>query len=123
MVFLIKVILIAALTYVSELFLPWWSAVICAFLVGLALRARGINAFLSGFLGVGLLWMVYAWLIDIETNAILTTKLANLFQLNQPVILIVITAFIGAIVGGMGSLCGNLFRRIFEPDRSDAKYY
>ena len=123
MLFIIRLLIIAVLSYLAELFFPWWSVVICAFFVGAIMRTRGINAFLSGFLGVGLLWLIAAWIIDAQSSAVLSEKVAAIFQLNQSVLIIVITAFTGAIVGGLGALSGNYFRDIFEPEKPKSRYY
>ena len=68
MKFIFKVILTAAVCYVVELFLPWWTVAIVSFGVNVALPTNGFNAFLSGFLGVGLLWLGMAWLIDAQSG-------------------------------------------------------
>jgi hypothetical protein len=121
--FILQLVLIGGLSYISEMFFPWWTIVICAFFIGLFVSTSGLNAFLSGFLGLGLLWMVYAWIIDLQTDSILSTKIAALFTLTQPAILIVLTGFIAAVVGGLGSLTGNFLRRIFVKEKPQSKYF
>lgn len=126
MKFLIKIILIAALSYVAETYYPWWSVVVCAFLVSLILPSRGISAFLDGFLGVGLLWLIYAWMIDLETAGILSEKIAVLLKVNQPFLVVVLSGITGAFAGGFGALSGSHFRLIFtttKKKRSQQKYY
>lgn len=120
--FILKVVLIAGLSYLAELFLPWWSIVICAFLVSLIIPTRSLNSFLSGFLGVGLLWLLFAWVIDAQSDSLLMAKVADLLEFSQSAALIAITATIGALVGGFASLSGTFFRRIFTTERSE-KYY
>ncbi len=114
----IKVVLIAGLSFVAQQVLPWYSAVIVAFLVSAILPNGKLNAFLVGFLGVGLLWLVYALIIDIQTNSILTDRVAELFTLSDGNILVAITGLVGAVVGGLGSLTGVYFRLLFTKDVS-----
>lgn len=123
MKFLIKVILIAALTYLAALFLPWWSAVICAFLVNVVIGSGGLNSFLSGFLGVGLCWMIAAWIIFSGNEAGLVMRLAPLLRANEGVVLVVYTSLLGAIEGGLGGLCGSYVIKIFKSGQSSKGYY
>lgn len=116
MKFILKVVLIAGLSYLAELFLPWWSVVICAFLVGLILPTKGFNDFLSGFLGVGLLWLIFAWSIDMDTDSVLTSQVAPLLGVNNALVVVALTGLLGGIAGGFGTLSGSQLRRIFLPD-------
>ena len=112
MKFIVQVVLIAAASYVAEMFFPWWTVVLCAFLVNLFIPTKGLNAFLSGFLGVGLLWLIAAWLIDQDTNSILTARVAELLYLGEPFLLVVVTGVLGGILGGFGALTGSLLRNL-----------
>lgn len=119
MKFILRIILIAGLSYLAEMFLPWWSVVCCAFLVGLLLPTKGFNDFLSGFLGVGLLWLIFAWSIDAETNSILARQMAPLLFLNNALVVVAVTGLLGGLAGGFGALTGSQLRRIFmeEPPK------
>ena len=110
--FIAQVVLIAAASYLAEMFFPWWTVVLCAFLVNLLIPTKGLNAFLSGFLGVGLLWLIAAWLIDRDTGSILTARVAELLFLSEPFLLVVVTGTLGGIVGGFGALTGSLLRNL-----------
>lgn len=116
MTFILKIILIAGLSYLAELFLPWWSVIICAFLVGLVLPTKGFNDFLSGFLGVGLLWLIFAWGIDVDTDSVLTSQIGLLLGLNNALVVVALTGLLGGVAGGFGALSGSQLRRIFLPD-------
>lgn len=123
MKFIAKIVLIAGLSYISEQFFPWWSIVICAFLVNVLLPTKGLNDFLSGFLGVGLLWLLFAWSIDSYNESLLTTKIAQLQSLNQPGLVIALTGAIGGITGGFGALTGSLLRNINRKEPIKPGYY
>ncbi len=120
MKFILRIILTAGLSYLAEMFLPWWSVVGCAFLVGLLLPTKGFNDFLSGFLGVGLLWLIFAWMVDAETNSILTRQMAPMLFLNNALVVVAVTGLLGGLAGGFGALSGSQLRRIFmqEPPKS-----
>jgi len=122
MKFILKVVLIAALSYILELFLPWWSVVISGFLIGALIPTGGFNSFLSGFLGVGLLWLIFAFALHNSSDGILTEKVAQIFQLSQPALLIVISALIGGLAGGLGALTGSQLYRIFAKEKKKSMY-
>lgn len=113
MKFLLKFILTGILTYLFEQFLPWWSIALAAFLGGMIFKTRGINAFLAGALGVGLVWLWIAWRIDYQTDSILTAKISRLFQLENKNLLIAITVLLGSLVGALAAWSGHNFRRLF----------
>lgn len=107
----------AGLGFVLTMFLPWWSVAILAFVIGFSLKVDGWQAFLAGFAGMMGLWMTYAIFMDYQNGAILSTKVAELFQLPQSNYLIYITGFIGGLIGGMGALTGRYFRDVIMPEK------
>jgi hypothetical protein len=121
--FVLKMILIAALAYLLELYLPWWSVVAAAFFVAFWIPSKGITAFLAGLLGVGLLWMIYAWLIDTESASLLSERMAGIFSLNNSALMIIITGLAGGLVGGFAAMSGSQFRRIFIKETPKRGYY
>jgi hypothetical protein len=122
MKFLLKFIVIGILAYLFEQILPWWSIGLAAFLGGMIFKSRGLNAFLAGALGVGLVWLWIAWRIDYETNSILTNKIAALLQLENKNFLIAITVLLGSIVGALSAWTGYNFRSLFEKKQREGYY-
>ena len=108
---ILSVLLIAALAFLSGMFLPWWSIAIVSFLIPLLIpQAPGIG-FLSGFFGIFILWGILAFWIDIKNNGILSHKIAELFPLGgSSILLILVTAFVGALVGGFAAMSGASLR-------------
>jgi hypothetical protein len=108
MKFILQVIAIFALAYIAELFLPWYSLAIAAFMMGYLLKSRA--NFLAGFLAIGLLWFIKAWTIDANAATDLAQKVALIFPVKEKIWLMLATAFIGAIVGGFAALTGALLK-------------
>jgi hypothetical protein len=109
--FILSILLIAAFSFLLGLYLPWWSIALVAFVTALLLPQSLGRAFLSGFLGIFILWGVLSTWIDIKNESILSQKIAQLFPLGgSSILLIVVTAFIGALVGGFAALSGNSLR-------------
>lgn len=68
-------------------------------------------AFLSGFLGIFILWAVLAFWIDVKNQSILSEKMAQLFPLGgSSALMIIVTAFVGALVGGFAAMAGSSLR-------------
>jgi hypothetical protein len=114
--YILSILVTALLGFVSGLYLPWWGIAIAAFLVSAAIPQKPSFSFLSGFLGIFLLWEILAWWIDEKNNGILSQKIAHLLELgNSSVLLIVITSIIGALVAGFAALAGSYLRRLIYP--------
>ena len=113
MKFVVQLILIVVISAVLQVYLPFWSVAIVAFLVSALTRSKSFTAFLSGFLAIFLLWFITAYWIDGDTQSILTHKISSLFSVSKT-ILMLITALIGGLVGGFGALTGSQFMQLFK---------
>jgi hypothetical protein len=92
--------------------MSWWSVAIAAFVVAALIRQTPGKSWLAGFLGVFLLWAIIAWWIDVQNQNILSQKIARLIPLGgSTFLLILVTAFIGALVAGFGALTGSYLRK------------
>jgi hypothetical protein len=113
MKFLLSILLTAALSFVAGMFLPWWSIAIVALLVALLLPQRTGMDFLSGFIGIFLMWALVSTWIDIENEHLLSHKLAKIFPLGgSSLLLILVTALVGGLVGGFAAMAGSSLRPI-----------
>lgn len=107
----LKIILIAFLSFWAEQVFPWWSALVCAAFISALIPTTSLRAFGSGFTAIGLLWLVCALIYSMQNDFMLSNRVANLFGVNSSVFIIVLTALVGGIAGGMGALCGNQLRK------------
>jgi len=121
--FILKVIAIALLGYYAQLYFPWWSSAVVAFVVEALVGGRKVGVFFSGFLGLGALWGGLAAMIHSETNGILTEPVAQVLTLNSAWLLIAITALIGALMGGLSSMAGAQFRGLLARPKRKTGYY
>jgi|SRR5215831_7280107 len=107
----VAIILTALLSFVGGLYLPWWSIAIAAFISVILIPMRAGKSFLAGFIGVFILWAFLAWWIDTKNEHILSKKIAEIFPLGgSSFAIILVTAFIGALVGGFAALSGSYLR-------------
>jgi hypothetical protein len=113
MKFILSILLIAVLSFLAGLFLPWWSIAIIAFAIALLIPQKLSLSFLSGLLGIFILWTVVALWIDIENGSILSHKISELFKLGgSSILLILVTALIGGLVGGFAAMAGSSLRPV-----------
>ena len=111
MKFLVAIFLTALLSFISGLFLPWWGIAIAALLVAVIINQSAGKAFLSGFLGVMLLWQGLAWWINIANQGVMAKKIALVLPLGgNPVYLIIVTGIVGGLVAGFAAMTGSFLR-------------
>ena len=111
--FLVKFFSILLLSFTLTLFLPWYTPFIICFIVGLILSNKPGNNFLAGLLAVGIFWLAYALVLDIRNEHILSSKIALLFSQSLKTditggVLLMVTTFLGALLGGLSCMAGAM---------------
>jgi hypothetical protein len=105
-------LLILILSFICSYFLPWWMAAVVAFLVALLLRKKTSLPFLAGFGAIFICWMILALLKSIPNENMLASEVVQLFPLpHNWVWVLVVTSFIGGLIGGFGAMSGSLLRK------------
>lgn len=114
MISLFLIALIAVLSAIIQLILPWWSIALVAFVVCFFRSTTGGQAFWFGFIGIALVWQAYALFIHLQNDGVLTGRMSQLlFKANMPIVLLELAVLLGGLVGGLAALSGHLFRRVF----------
>jgi hypothetical protein len=112
MKFFISIILIALLSVAAGLYLPWWSIAVVSFIVAAVIPQKPFASFLAGFIALFLLWGTLSWDISSNNNDLLAHKVSLLLlKIDSPMILILATALIGALVAGFAALSGSFVRK------------
>lgn len=111
---LVKIILIFVCSVIATIWLPWYMFIPVCFLIGLLLSNYEGNNFLAGCIGVGLFWLLYTLVLDIKNNHQLSSAIAAMFSEKlgtdiSSTLLIVVTALIGTLLGGLSCFSGALF--------------
>ena len=110
--FIISLLVIAILSFVTAQYFPWWVIAVVAFAVSLFVRQKPVPAFVSGFLGVFLLWVILAFFINSANAGILAGRVGELFGMgNNPPTLIIVTGIVGGLVSGFAALTASYLRR------------
>lgn len=108
--FFLSLLLTMVLAFLAGLYLPWWSIAPAAFLPPLLLRLRPGTGFLSGFAAIFILWGSLSLWINAANESLLAEKVARILPLGgSAALLILVTALVGALVGGTAGLAGGSF--------------
>jgi hypothetical protein len=108
-------LIILILSFISSYILPWWMAAAIALLTAYFIGKAPGRSFLSGFGAIFVVWTILALIKSIPNDNILADRVVQLFPLPHNWIwVLVVTAFIGGLVGGMGALSGALIKRAFS---------
>jgi hypothetical protein len=100
------IIVIAVVAGVLQLFLPWWSALLAAGVLGGWMASWRGEALRNGALGVGLLWLGYAGYLNWMNDGILSERIANMIGLPGGIWMVLLTLVLGLITGLIGSWVG-----------------
>lgn len=118
----LRMILIGVLTYFLSTLMPWWILVVVCFVVGLLIPGGGFNTFTSGFLGVAIVWMGYAWKLDTVNQSEFSTIILDILPLGDPIMLIVFTGLLGGFMGGLSCMTGSFLRKSPKNKKSSGYY-
>lgn len=119
---ILRIFIIAVLTYLLSPYAPWWVIILIGAIASYLLPSGSLSAFVSGFIGGGVVWLAQAWILDLETKSILSNKVVALFPFEDPLFLIVGAGIIGGIAGGLGAATGNGFRQLFIKKKKTSFY-
>jgi hypothetical protein len=112
MKFTISFILTILLSFAFCLFLPWWSIAIAAFVVAALIPQKPAKAFFTAFTALFLLWGGLSFWISNNNDHLLAHKVSQLIlKMDNPVLLVLATALIGALVAGFAALAGSYLRK------------
>jgi hypothetical protein len=112
MKFFISFILTILLSFALCLFLPWWSIAIAAFIVAALIPQKPGKAFITAFSALLLLWGGLSFWMSNNNEHMLAHKVSQLIlKMDNPILLILATAFIGALVAGFAALSGSYLRK------------
>lgn len=119
----LRIILIGALTYLLSLYFPWWIIAVVGLGVGLLIPGGSLSTFISGFLGVGIIWMGHAWSLDAKNDSQFTTIMLKVLGFtDDPIVLVALVGLVGGLVGGFATMTGSLFRAPVTKKKSSGYY-
>lgn len=108
---MILMILVLITAWLLNLVLPWWSIALAGLVLGYQFNKKAGASFGWGFLALFLLWGGQALYIHFANDGILSGRIAETLQVGSPWLVILATAVIGGLVGGLATVTGSLFNR------------
>ncbi len=93
-----------------------------SFLICFFLPSTILNAFISGFLGVGLVWLGQAWVLDAANDSTFSRVIVQLSPVEDPILLILTTGLIGGLSGGLASTTGASLRLMTKKTKKTGYY-
>ncbi len=110
------VLIIAA--FLLQSFLPWWVILILAFVASAIVSKTGKIAFWQSFLAIFLLWLGMSLFKSMPNDHILANRVAQMFMVKYPMVLMTLTALIGGLFAGISGYCGYHFRKALYNQKS-----
>jgi uncharacterized membrane-anchored protein YitT (DUF2179 family) len=107
-------LLIAIISLILQLFLPWWIIAPIAFVLAAWKANSGKNAFFSAFLAISVLWIIVGLIHTLPNENILANRVASMLTLPANslnwLIVLVISGLIGGVAAGFSALAGRYTR-------------
>ena len=107
-------LIIAILSALLQIFAPWWVIAIVPFVILLWRASRSSGAFWAGFGGIAVPWLLYGYYQHFISDGALSDRVAKIFMLPNGILLLLVTALVGGLVGGFSGLAGYSVRQIFR---------
>jgi hypothetical protein len=93
---------------------PWWLIALPCIGVGFFHNLRGRRAFFTGFIAIATLWLGYAEYLNARNHQLLAGKMAELFHLPSVTLMLLVTAVLGGLAGGLATLSGFELSRLWK---------
>jgi hypothetical protein len=112
MKFFTSILLTALLSFAACLYLPWWSIAVVAFVVAALIPQKPMKAFLAAFTALFILWFALCFYMSNANDNILAHKVSVLIiKMDNPYLLMTVTALIGSLVASLAALSGSYLRK------------
>lgn len=106
-------LILCVLMLVLHLTTPfWWWIVALPLAYGLFFLETGWGGFRTGMLSAGMLWFLAGLLLWLTKGRIIAERIAVLLKVGSPLLLVLITCILAAIVGGISGMTGVMVRKV-----------
>lgn len=106
--------IIIFISYLAQIFLPWWIVSVICFVVCYSADLSKFVAFASSLLAIFVLWYFKAWIADGNFDVPMSILLGNVMGGISGGAVLFLTAMVGSIVGGLSGLLGAWSRLLFS---------
>lgn len=108
-------VIVIVLTFISQLFLPWWVIGIVSFAVAYVFHLSKFNTFVACLLAIFVLWSVKAWMADGNFDVPMSQLLGSLLGNISKSAIYFLTGLIGGLSAGLAGLLGTWTRTLSKP--------
>lgn len=102
-------------TWFFSLYLPWWSIVLPAILIGAWLCPGVLNGFATGFIASGLAWIGQAGITSFRNGGVLIERVGELLSGSPSWVVFLLIGLIAGLLGGTGASLGVQIREKLHP--------
>lgn len=109
---LLKIVFLICGVWLLSFNIDWRLSFLLPFILFLLAPHRSVWVDATvGFISVFLVWLTASLIVDGGNNSLLSNRLADLFGLPNGPTLVVISGFLGGILGGLGALSGHFLNK------------
>lgn len=116
MVFLI----ILLVSFLLQLFAPWWVVVLICFITCALLAKTGKTALWHPFVAILLLWLGMALFKSIPNDNLLANRVGEMLMVKSWLPILLLTGILGGFVAAISGFCGYHFRKALQTDEVKA---
>lgn len=91
---------------------PWIAMPIITMLWAIFTEGKILHKTLGSFIMVYIYWLVYAGVLDFQNQHILSTRMAQLFSIQNSILLLVLTGLVGGITAALAAWSGSLIQQV-----------
>lgn len=110
MVFLI----ILLVSFLLQLFAPWWVVVLICFITCALLAKTGKTALWHPFVAILLLWLGMALFKSIPNDNLLANRVGEMLMVKSWLPILLLTGILGGFVAAISGFCGYHFRKALQ---------
>lgn len=111
---MIGILVCAALILVLQLITSfWWWITLVPFLYSLLLSKSGWGGFRTGAVSAGFIWLGMSAYMYLSGSKIIAARVAVMFGVNVSWLMVLVTALVAAVAGGIAGLAGSMLKKAF----------
>lgn len=112
---LLKLVFLICGSWIFSYYGDWKFAMIFPFVLSLLMPHKHyIPEIIVAFIGVFMVWLTAALIIDGGNNSVLSTRLANIFGLPNGPTFVILTGAVGGLLGAAGAITGYFLHKSFN---------
>ena len=104
-------IVIIIASFLLQMVMPWWIIVVISFATCGLIGKTGKISLWSPFFAILALWIGMALFKSIPNNHILALRVAEMFGIKSWILILILSAILGAFCAGISGFCGYHFRK------------